>query len=253
MKLIIQDETGNEIESISIIQADIDEVKKVINKRLNKEAKAKLPKKPKPLFVELGNVDFGNFIFDEDGEFNLECVAQCLDDEEYISWDDRTGEKDNKLPFRILINNKYLVQFEVGQGECIEATWEHRIWGGECLNIQLISTDETVADVEKAPSPVIEELAPIVLAEDEIMLLGQPTKVLKTFDNPFKLVGITPYWLDDTAHATCEPWENVDLENGAVVYEVKELQNVLIFKLNPGDENYYLSPLKNKYKEIIPE
>lgn len=30
----------------------------------------------------------------------------------------------------------------------------------------------------------------------------------------------------------------------------KELQNVIIFKLKEGDLNYYLSPSKNKYKEI---
>ena len=116
---------------------------------------------------------------------------------------------------------------------------------GEVSNIELISTDENIPDVEKKPKPIIKEPEPIVLASNEILLFDKPHKILKTFANPCELIGRKPYWLDDKAHAVCEPWVDVELKNGSIVYDVKELKNVLLFKLNPNDTKYYLSPEKH--------
>ena len=96
--------------------------------------------------VELADIDFGNDIFNEENEFDLDCVIECLKDAEYISWNNETGVYDNKYPFRTLINNKYLVQFEVEIGECIEATWKDTIWSAECSKIELISINENIME-----------------------------------------------------------------------------------------------------------
>lgn len=79
------------------------------------------------------------FTKDKNGYLDLELVKEWLEECDFCSWDDRTGEEDNAIPFRVLINNEWLFEFEVGQGECIEATWDHRIWGAEILNLKLIS------------------------------------------------------------------------------------------------------------------
>ena len=93
--------------------------------------------------------------------------------------------------------------------------------------------------------PICFSAASIVLAINEILLFDKPHKILKTFANPCELIGRKPYWLDDKAHAVCEPWVDVELKNGSIVYDVKELKNVLLFKLNPNDTKYYLSPEKH--------
>ena len=77
---------------------------------LKKEAKPKKARKPKPTFTDLGNTDdFENDIFDEHGNFCLDTVRDLIEDSDYCNWDDEDGESDNELPFRLLINNKYLV------------------------------------------------------------------------------------------------------------------------------------------------
>ena len=227
-----------------------EELSAKIQALIKKEEKPKKVRKPVLPYVELGDADFGNDIFDDDGELDFDMISDVLKDSDYISWSDRTGEKDNAKPFRILINNKYLIEYEVGRGDCIEATWDHRIWEAVCMNMKLLSVDENVKDVKKREPIIAEEPKPSVLAEDEILFMGDVSKVLNSYENPFRLKGGGKYWKDDTAHATKEPWANIELKNGTLVYGVKELKNVLIYKLEPESEDYYLSPMKNWYEEV---
>jgi hypothetical protein len=145
MTIIFEDGSGLTYKK-DVTDKQLEKIKAI----LEKEEKPKKVRKPKLPYVELENADFGNDIFNDDGDFDLDYVSDALRASDYISWSDKTGEKDNERPFRILINNKYLVEFEVGQGECVEATWDSRIWRGECLNIKLISNDETVKDVKRS-------------------------------------------------------------------------------------------------------
>lgn len=122
------------LEKIEIVEADIKKLKKVVEKRLTKEAEAKLT------FYDVGTADFENDIYGEDGEIDLDCVRECLEDSDYCTWNDESGDKDNAKPFRLLINDKYLVQFGVERGYCVESTWDHRIWHADCVDVQLIET-----------------------------------------------------------------------------------------------------------------
>ena len=97
----------------------------------------------KKTFVLLKPINFGNDIFNEDGDFDTDCVTECLKDGEYVHWDDQTGEKDNRLPFRLLINDKYFIEFKVERGECIEATWDHRIWRAKYQTLNLYQRTKT--------------------------------------------------------------------------------------------------------------
>ena len=225
-----------------------DEQATKIQTMLDKADKPKKAKKPEIPYVDLGKEDFENDIFDDDGILDLSLIEDCLRDAEYVHWRDNTGEKDNKKPFRLLINDKYLIEFKVTRGYCVESTWDSRIWHADC-EIKLISTDEAIPDVEKRPAPVVEEAKPLVVGENEMLFMGDVVEVLNELGT-VKLIGGGKFWKDEKVHATAAPWEDFELKNGTHVYCAKELKNVIIFKLNPEDKEYYLSPMKNWYEQV---
>lgn len=84
-----------------------------------------------------------NDIYDEHGNIDLGWVHKYICDLELdeVSWDDETGDIDNELPYRITINTNaksHIFEFLVKKGDCIEATWEHRIWDAKITNLKQI-------------------------------------------------------------------------------------------------------------------
>jgi hypothetical protein len=203
--------------------------------------KVKIPKPPQLPYKDLGSDDFGNDIFDDDGNIDFGCIEDCLYDCDYLRWSDSTGEKDNSKPFRLLINNKYLIEFIVKRGDCVEATWDSRIWDADCTSIVLISTNESVPDVEKRVIVPPVPPAPIVLAPDEMMLFDKPTKVLNIY--PLAFAKTTPMGRISPCSGKQDP--NPTVIRNTPLYDVRELENVLIFKLNEEDEYYYVTCHKN--------
>jgi len=120
--------------SAQVTEAQYKKIQDILNPKV-KEKKIVLP------YKDLGkdNESFED-ILNDTGELDLELVQEILEDGDYCDWDDETGHKDNAKPFRLLINNKYLIEWEVERGECIEATWDHRIWGADCVRLKLIET-----------------------------------------------------------------------------------------------------------------
>ena len=64
-------------------------------------------------------------------------LEEILRDKGYLDWKKRDPGEDS-TPCRITINGKYTVEYKVGSGECVEATWEHTIWLGEMNGAKLI-------------------------------------------------------------------------------------------------------------------
>lgn len=133
---------SNDLTSVLDVQTfelDEDQVKK-INKIL--APKEKKPKAPKLPYYDLGNEDFDEDelegIFTEDDELDdVDGLNKLLREHGYVSWDSEDYGQDKK-PSRLWINNKYWVEFIVASGDCLEATWSHRIWEGEALDLTLI-------------------------------------------------------------------------------------------------------------------
>ena len=75
---------------------------------------------------------------DNDGNFdtNSEELKLLLDD--YSYWDDETGSLDNQRPFRMWINEKYLIEWNVYKGEPQEINWVNFGYGANSSNIKLI-------------------------------------------------------------------------------------------------------------------
>lgn len=96
----------------------------------------------KPEFMDLGWCDDDiDEIYDENGALDLNLVEDYIKEVGIVSWDDETGEDDNEFPFRVKIktsSNEHLFQFSVERGECIEATWDHRIWGIKIIDLKQI-------------------------------------------------------------------------------------------------------------------
>jgi hypothetical protein len=211
--------------------------------------KVKIPKPPQLPYKDLGSEDFGNDIFDDDGNIDFGCIEDCLYDCDYLRWSDSTGEKDNSKPFRLLINNKYLIEFIVKRGDCVEATWDSRIWDADCTSIVLISTNESVPDVEKRVIVPPVPPAPIVLAPDEMMLFGKPTKILNICQcTSAKSIPHKVYPMSDTQKVP-------NITYGQNLYDVRELERTLIFKLDKNDEHYFMTVEKDwvepaKYRNI---
>ena len=77
-------------------------------------------------------------IFTDDNQLDDYCMLEdILKDAEYTKWPDDDGGEEDK-PTRLWINNKYLIEFTVGSGECIESSWDCRIWSGEAIDLKLI-------------------------------------------------------------------------------------------------------------------
>lgn len=96
----------------------------------------------KPEFLNLEEIRCNNEeIYNENGSVNLSLVKDIIKEYGIVSWDDETGEEDNELPFLIKIktdSDEHTFKFSVKRGECIEATWEHRIWDIEIVNLKQI-------------------------------------------------------------------------------------------------------------------
>lgn len=96
----------------------------------------------KPEFTDLEEIECNDEeIYDENGALDLNLVEDAIKEFGIVSWDDETGEYDNSIPFRLIIktnSNKHIFQFNVERGECIEATWDHRIWGIEIVDLKQI-------------------------------------------------------------------------------------------------------------------
>ena len=95
-------------------------------------------------FIDLGATEDGEIeieeMLDEEGNLDTDLVREWLQYEtDYCTWNDETGEDDNEFPFRLLLAGKYLVEFEVEQGDCVEASWDGRCWTANCINVKLIS------------------------------------------------------------------------------------------------------------------
>jgi hypothetical protein len=143
MRHFIKIETkSNDLTSVldvKTFELDEDQVKK-INKIL--EPKEKKPKAPVLPYYDMGNEDFDEEelagIFTEDGELDdVDALEGLLREYEYIMWDSEDyGE--NKKPSRLWMNNKYWVEYRLASGECIEATWSHRIWRGKAIDLKLL-------------------------------------------------------------------------------------------------------------------
>jgi len=241
MYTITIDENG----SLRDFAATKEQVDKILGVLIPKVKKPKVPQLP---YNHIGNADFGNDIFDDDGNLDLDCVQDYLQDGDYCQWDDRTGEKDNKKPFRLLINNKYLIEFIVEQGECIEATWDSRIWRADC-SVFLISEDESVKDVEKKVIVPPVPPAPIVLAANEMLLFGKATKVLNIC--PCSTAKTSPHKI----YPMSESQEVPTINRGRLLYDVRELERTLIFKMDENDEHYFMTLEKDwveptKYRNV---
>ena len=104
------------------------------------------PPPPEPKKIVLPYNDLGSETWDDitDEDFDesinedFEKIEDFLRDGDFVHWDDDSGDKDNKKPFRLLINDKWLIEFKVVRGECIEATWDHRIWRADVDYIKII-------------------------------------------------------------------------------------------------------------------
>lgn len=132
-------ETGfdNRTETLSISDKQYQNLKGIFNL---KDEKLKKKKPVLPYKLLKPDDEFFDDILNSKKELDLKKVKEILNDGDYCSWDDETGDKDNAKPFRLLIRDKYLIEWEVGRGECIEATWDCTIWEGVCLNLKLIET-----------------------------------------------------------------------------------------------------------------
>jgi hypothetical protein len=143
MKHFITIETkSNDLTSVLDVkrfELDEDQVNK-INKILR--PKKKKPKAPVLPYYDGNDINLTeeeiNQIFTEDDQLDdVDLLEDILHDSDCLRWGDRDYGQEDK-PTRLWINNRYLIEFILGSGECIEATWSHTIWGGEAIDLKLI-------------------------------------------------------------------------------------------------------------------
>lgn len=143
MKYFIKIETkSNDLTSVldvKTFELDEDQVKKINKILVPKEKKVKKPVLP---YYDGNDINLTeeeiNEIFTEDDQLDdPELLEDILRDSDCLRWEERDYGVDDK-PTRLLINNRYLIEFTLGSGECIEATWSHTIWGGEAIDLKLL-------------------------------------------------------------------------------------------------------------------
>jgi hypothetical protein len=245
MYQLIITKDGTEVENLVIDDVAFSKIKKAITVK----PKPVASKTVKPKFEDLGEDDFEDDIYDEDGKINLELVKECLEDSDYIQWNDKTGEKDNKKPFRLLINKKFLIEFEVSQGICIEATWEHRIWDAEISSIKLVQTleiedkaKETINAFEKSFGKIEVRNIPDYSRsgdchKDIIDISGSATKWMNRYhDIDFRYPQAK--FTQDLDDAKLQKFD-IQIKEGTVVYDLAQSEHFFVFKLKPEDIVYY--------------
>jgi hypothetical protein len=114
-----------------------------LNKILaTKEKKPKAPRPPKLPYYDGNDINLTeeeiNQIFTEDDQLDdADLLEDILRDSDCLRWKDRDYGQEDK-PTRLWLNNRYLIEFTLGSGECIEATWSHTIWGCEAIDLKLV-------------------------------------------------------------------------------------------------------------------
>lgn len=250
MYLLTITKDGEQVENISITDAIYEKVRKAITVKPKAAAKPKAisGKTTKPKFVDLGEDDFESDIYDEDGELNLDFIKDCLMDAEYAQWDDKTGEKDNAKPFRLLVNKKFLIEFEVTRGDCIEATWDSRIWRAEIDSIKLIETLEKKDKSKSKINPFQKCFGDIqVLTEVNYSTASGKKEVIKISNCGAKWMNWShDYYAHFEEVELVEDFEDttlkkfgVELKSGMHIYHFYQSDNFFIFKLKPEDEKFY--------------
>lgn len=136
IKIETQSDDLNYVKSFEVDQNQFDKIKKIL------EPKEKKPKKPVLPYYKGNDIILTeeeiNDIFTEDDELDdVNLLEDILRDSDCLRWLERDHGQEDK-PTRLWINKRYLIEFTLGSGECIEATWDHTIWGGEALDLKLI-------------------------------------------------------------------------------------------------------------------
>jgi len=143
MKYFITVETKSDDE-LSLLDIQKFELTSEQVTKLNKilATKEKKPKKPVLPYYDGNDINLTeeeiNAIFTEDDQLDdVDLLEEILHDSDCLRWQERDYGQEDK-PTRLWINNRYLIEFTLGSGECIEATWSHTIWGGEAIDLKLV-------------------------------------------------------------------------------------------------------------------
>ena len=152
------------------------------------------------------------------------------------------------MPFRLLVNEKFLIEFEVCRGSCIEATWDSRIWEADITSIKLV---ETLEKKDKAKSAInafqkcfgdIDVRTTVDYSsstgyKEVITISNSSTKWMNRSHNisaKFSEVEL----IADFEDANLKKF-GVELKAGMRIYDFTQADNLFVFKLKPEDKTYY--------------
>jgi hypothetical protein len=137
IKIETQSDNLNYVKLFEVDENQFDKIKKILEPKEKKPEKPVLPYYKGNDIIDLTEEEINDIFTDDDELDDVNLLENILRDSDCLRWLERDCGQEDK-PTRLWVNNRYLIEFTLGSGECIEATWDHTIWRGEALDLKLI-------------------------------------------------------------------------------------------------------------------